>query len=195
MSDDFDALLEESVRIHGHLCPGQVLGVRLSMLGLNSIGITDPKNTQRKDFIVYVEIDRCATDAIQSVTGASLGKRSLKFMDYGKMAATFVNLKTGHAVRIVAREDSRLKSTEYFPDETDTHKAQLQAYMIMKNEELFDLTDVVVSIAPEDMPGRPLKRLQCHLCGEFVQDMRHIEKDGKAVCKACFHNNAYYKKL
>ncbi|QWR78267.1 FmdE family protein [Candidatus Magnetomonas plexicatena] len=194
MSYNFEALLEESVRIHGHLCPGQVLGVRMSVLGLNSVGIDDPRGTERKDFLVYVEIDRCATDAIQSVTGATLGKRTLKFMDYGKMAATFVNLKTGCAVRVLAREDARFKSVEYFPNETDIHKAQLQAYMIMKDEELFDSMDVSVTIAPEDMPGRPLKRLECSQCGEFVQDLRHIEKDGKPLCKTCFNNNAYYVK-
>ncbi|MBF0519729.1 MAG: formylmethanofuran dehydrogenase [Nitrospirae bacterium] len=166
----------------------------MSLVGLNSVGIDDPHGAQRKDFIVYVEIDRCATDAIQSVTGATLGKRTLKFMDYGKMAATFVNLKTGHAVRVLAREDARFKSAEYFPDEADIHKAQLQAYMIMKDEELFDVMDVSVTIPPQDMPGRPLKRLECSVCGEFVQDLRHIEKDGKHLCKTCFHNNAYYVK-
>ena len=98
----FEKLLKESIKIHGHLCPGQVLGVRMSMLGLREIGIEDPKGKDKKNIIVFVEIDRCATDAIQSVTGCSLGKRSLKFLDYGKMAATFLNLKTGNAVRILA---------------------------------------------------------------------------------------------
>jgi formylmethanofuran dehydrogenase subunit E len=103
-------LLDESVRLHGHLCPGQVLGVRMAMLGLNEIGIADPKGTDRKNLIVFVEMDRCATDAIQSVTGCSLGHRTMKFLDYGKMAATFLNLKTQKAARIVAREESREKA-------------------------------------------------------------------------------------
>ncbi len=112
---DFEALLLESVKVHGHLCAGQVLGVRMSMLGLREIGISDPKGADRKSLIVFVEMDRCATDAVQSVTGCSLGKRSMKFMDYGKMAATYLNLKTGKAIRIVAREDSRDKAKGAFP--------------------------------------------------------------------------------
>ena len=112
---DFDSLLEESVKVHGHLCAGQVLGVRMSMLGLREIGISDPKGADRKSLIVFVEMDRCATDAVQSVTGCSLGKRSMKFMDYGKMAATFLNLKTrqGYADRCpggFAREGKRVVS-------------------------------------------------------------------------------------
>src|SRR5512134_463242 len=102
---NFESLLNESVKIHGHLCPGQVLGVKMSMLGLREIGITDPKGKDRKSIIVFVEMDRCATDAVQSVTGCSLGHRTMKFMDYGKMAATFVNPKTKKAVRVVAKEE------------------------------------------------------------------------------------------
>src|SRR3990172_11708339 len=94
-NDYFDLLLQQSVRTHGHLCPGQVLGVRMSLLGLREIGIDDPKGKDRKTIIVFVEMDRCATDAVQSITGCSLGHRTMKFMDYGKMAATFLNLKTG----------------------------------------------------------------------------------------------------
>src|SRR5512137_2317818 len=91
---EFEQLLAESVRIHGHLCAGQVLGVRMSMLGLREAGISDPKGRDRKRILVFVEMDRCATDAVQSVTGCSLGHRTMKFMDYVKMAATYLNLKT-----------------------------------------------------------------------------------------------------
>ena len=127
----FEDLLDESVKIHRHRCPGQVLGVRLSMLGLKIIGIEDPKGENRKDFIVFVEIDRCATDAIQSVTGCSLGKRSLKFLDYGKMAATFLNQKTSKAVRILAKEESKNKAKNYFPEIENKYECQLEAYKIM----------------------------------------------------------------
>src|SRR4030067_845785 len=138
----FEKLLKESIKIHGHLCPGQVLGVRMSMLGLREIGIEDPKGKDKKNIIVYVEIDRCATDAIQSVTGCSLGKRSLKFFDFGKMAATFVNLETGKAVRIIAKEESKDKARNYFPDIEDKYKCQLEAYKIMPDEELFEWNEV-----------------------------------------------------
>src|SRR3990172_6319956 len=125
---DFKRLLDESVQIHGHLCPGQVLGVRMSMLGLREIGISDPRGKDRKSLMVYVEMDRCATDAVQSVTGCSLGHRTMKFMDYGKMAATFLNLRTGKAIRVVAREESRDKAKTHFPSIEDKYRAQLEAY-------------------------------------------------------------------
>ncbi|MBF0474080.1 MAG: formylmethanofuran dehydrogenase [Nitrospirae bacterium] len=190
---DFEELLEESVKIHGHLCAGQVLGVRLTIYGLSLIGITDPKGADRKKFMVYVEIDRCATDAIQSVSGCSLGKRTMKFADYGKMAATFLNLETKHAVRIIAREDSRDAAKEYFPDIPDKYQAQLEAYKIMPESSLFDIMEVSIKILPEDMPGRPIKRVQCELCHEFVQDNRDIEVDGMILCKTC-HVGGYYNK-
>ncbi len=189
---DFEALLNESVKIHGHLCPGQVLGVKMSMLGLKNIGIEEPKGKDRKNIIVFVEMDRCATDAVQSVTGCSLGHRTMKFMDYGKMAATFVNLKTGRAVRVVAKEDAREKAKKYFPDTDDKYKAQLEAYKAMSDKELFEVMNVRINIKPEDMPGRPLKRIPCDMCGEYVQDMREIHKSGKVLCRPCAEGG-YYK--
>jgi formylmethanofuran dehydrogenase subunit E len=170
----FEELLEESVRLHGHLCAGQVLGVRLAILGLRLLGIDNPKGQDRKSFMVYVEIDRCATDAIQSVTGCSLGKRSLRWVDYGIMAATFVHLKTGKAFRIVAREESRELSRKYCPEIEDKYRRQLKAY--------------------SDLPGRPIRRVQCESCGDYVQDCREVERDGKVLCRACAHG-AYYKIL
>lgn len=192
VKNSFEELLNESVRIHGHLCPGQVLGVRMSMLGLSEIGIEDPKGNDRKSLLVFVEMDRCATDAVQSVTGCSLGHRTMKFMDYGKMAATFVNLRTGKAVRVIAKEEARDKAREMFPHIENKYHAQLEAYKIMPDDELFDVINVKVEIRPEDMPGRPLRRVKCDVCGEYVQDMREVYKDGKVLCKPCF-NGGYYR--
>lgn len=188
---DFERLLNESVKIHGHLCPGQVLGVKMSVLGLKAIGITKPQGKDRKSIIVFVEMDRCATDAVQSVTGCSLGHRTMKFMDYGKMAATYMNLKTGKAVRIIAREDSRRKAKEYFPEIENKYAAQLEAYKVMSDEELFDVREVVVKLRPEDMPGRPMRRVQCDSCGEYVQDMREVCRDGQVLCVPCAEGGYY----
>ncbi|MBF0554601.1 MAG: formylmethanofuran dehydrogenase [Nitrospirae bacterium] len=193
MAFDFQRLLDESVKMHGHLCAGQVLGVKMSILGLSSVGIFDPRGSDRKDILVYVEIDRCATDAIQSVTGCSLGHRSMKFMDYGIMAATFLNLNTRAAVRVVAREDSRDKAKHYFPDIANPYEAQLMAYKQMAGEELFYTMSVTVNVPPEDMPGRPIKRVRCAQCGDYVQDMRHVHKDGADVCKACAFGGYYLR--
>ncbi|HYA87841.1 MAG TPA: FmdE family protein [Nitrospirota bacterium] len=182
---EFEILLEESVKIHGHLCAGQVLGVRMSLLGLHKIGITDPKGQDRKNIIVFVEMDRCATDAVQSVTGCSLGHRTLKFVDYGKMAATFMKLKTGEAVRIIAKEESRDVAKGYFPNILNKYEAQIEAYKIMTDEELFDVMEVKVKLNPEDMPGRPLRRIRCDSCGEYVQDSREVHRNGRKLCRPC----------
>jgi formylmethanofuran dehydrogenase subunit E len=191
---DFEQLLSESVRIHGHLCAGQVLGVRMSMLGLREIGIFDPKGGDRKNIIVFVEMDRCATDAVQSVTGCSLGHRTLKFMDYGKMAAAFVNLATNKAVRIFAKDESRTLAKNYFPDIENKYTAQLEAYKIMSDEELFNVMQVRVTIRPEDMPGRPSRRVVCETCGEQVQDGREQYRDGRALCRPCA-DRGYYEHI
>lgn len=191
---DFEELLEESVKIHGHLCAGQVLGVRLAILGLELLGIVDPKGRDRKSFMVYVEIDRCATDAIQSVTGCSLGKRSLRWMDYGIMAATFVRVPEGTGYRIVAREDAREASKRYLPEVENKYERQLAAYRIMTNEELFTVQPVKVNIRDCDLPGRPIRRVRCERCGDYVQDCREVERDGRILCRACAHG-AYYEVL
>jgi formylmethanofuran dehydrogenase subunit E len=194
----FSDLLEESVKIHGHLCPGQVLGVRMSLFGLQKIGIEDPKGRDRKNLIVYVEIDRCATDAVQSVTGCSPGKRTLKILDYGKMAATFVNLKTGkvgttryRAVRILAKEESKDRAKNYCSEIKDKYQRQTAAYKVMPDDELFQWKNVIVEIPEQDMPGRPLRRIKCDTCGEYVQDRRDLHIKGKTLCKACAYGTYY----
>lgn len=189
--ESFDELLAKSTAIHGHICAGQVIGVRLAMIGLREIGIDDPRGGQRKDFYVLVEIDRCATDAIQSVTGCSLGKRSLKWLDYGIMAATFVNLKDQRAVRITAREESREAAKKYRPEITDKYQQQLAAYRVMPEEELFLIQKVKVAVPSQDLPGRPLKRVQCEQCGDWVQDCREVEQAGKFLCRPCAHGRYY----
>jgi formylmethanofuran dehydrogenase subunit E len=190
----FDELLEISTKIHGHICAGQVIGVRMSMMALDLIGIGDPKGKDRKKLYVIVEIDRCATDAIQSVTGCTLGKRSMKWLDYGVMAATFVNLDSGSAVRVTAKEESRALSEKYYPDNLDKYSRQLAAYKIMPDEELFKVEYVDVEIPAQDLPGRPLKRVQCCKCGDWVQDCREIELDGKTYCVGCSKGRYYQVK-
>jgi formylmethanofuran dehydrogenase subunit E len=192
MMQSFDELLANATAIHGHICAGQVIGVRLAMLGLEKIGIQDPRGMDRKKLYVLVEIDRCATDAIQTVTGCSLGKRSLKWLDHGIMAATFVNLDTKRAVRILAREESRQLAKKYCPEIKEKYKQQLAAYRVMPEDELFVVQDVVVHIPDRDMPGRPLKRVQCQRCHEWVQDGRDRERDGQVLCPNCA-DGAYFE--
>lgn len=181
----FDELLAISTKIHGHLCAGQVIGVRMAMAGLAYIGLDDPKGADRKKLYVLVEIDRCATDAIQSVTGCSLGKRSLRWVDFGIMAATFVNLESGRAVRVTAREEARALADTYCPEITDKYRRQLEAYRRMTLDELFTFQEVQVNLRDCDLPGRPLRRVPCADCGDWVQDCREVERDGRLLCRAC----------
>ncbi len=192
--ETFEELLKESTRVHGHICAGQVIGVRMSMLALSLIGIHDPKCGDRKKLYVLVEIDRCATDAIQSVTGCSLGKRSMKWLDHGIMAATFVNLDSGVAVRVTALEEARELSVKYCAEIGDKYARQLEAYKIMTDDELFRIQHVAVDIPPEDLPGRPLRRVQCEVCSDWVQDKRELTVDGRILCRNCA-GRSYFKEL
>src|SRR6202043_3206588 len=119
-----DDYLREAEQAHGHLCAGQVLGVRMAMLGLEKLGIGDPRGKDRKRLVTYVEIDRCATDAISLVTGCRLGKRALKFRDFGKVAATFCDLAADCSVRVVARESSKEAARARYPAIADKNQQQ-----------------------------------------------------------------------
>lgn len=189
----FEQLLEEAATAHGHLCPGQVLGVRMAMLGCKLLGINEPKSREeRKKLIVYVEIDRCATDAISSVTGCKLGKRSLKWLDYGLMAATFVNLQSGEAYRIIALEDSRELAKSYKPEIEDRHKQQLEAYKVMPDHELFSIQKVKVEVSALDLPGPSTYRTTCQKCGVSIQNGREIIISGVILCLPC-SGKAYFQ--
>jgi len=183
------ALLAESGRQHGHLCPGQVLGVRMAILGCERLGILDPKISKR--LITFVETDRCGTDAVQTVTGCTLGNRTLKFIDYGKLAATFLDTRSGRAVRVCAREDAREAALRFETGGVSRHEAQLQAYKTLPDPELFTVSEVRVTLGEDDLPGRPGSRTTCERCGEAVSDGRDVLSDGRALCRACA-GAAYY---
>src|SRR5215472_12498671 len=151
--------LELSSKAHGHLCAGQVLGVRLAMLGLRELGIDDPV-ADHKRLVTYVEIDRCVTDAVAVVAHCRLGKRALKFRDWGKVAATFVDLQTGRAIRIAAKESSKQAAREMFP-ELAKEAGQQKAYAQLPDEVLFDKHWVKVGVPPEDLPGFKGARVAC----------------------------------
>ncbi len=183
--------LELAAQSHGHMCPGQVLGVRMAMLGLRELGIDDPVFHRRR-LLTFVEIDRCATDAVSLVTGCRLGRRSLKYFDFGKVAATFVDLETQRAVRVAARDDSRLKAKAMFPELADASKQQLEAYKVMDDAELFAVSAVRVELKAEDLPGRPRSRVACEQCGEGVNDGRERLVDGRTLCRSCA-GEGYYR--
>lgn len=187
-----DEYLQLATVAHGHLCAGQVLGVRLAMLGLRELGITDPI-AERKRIVTYVEIDRCMTDAIALVANCRLGKRALKFRDWGKVAATFVDLQTGRAIRIAARESSKQIARDMFPDMTKD-VGQQKAYAELSEEILFDKKWVKVEVKAHDLPGYKGARVVCAECGEGINFAREVLQDGRTLCRACA-GETYYSQL
>jgi len=188
----FDELLRQAEAAHGHLCAGQILGVRMALLGLSRLGIADPHGVDRKRLITYVEIDRCATDAISLVTGCRLGKRALKFRDWGKMAATFVDLQAGRAIRIIALEDARELAERHYPHLDSKSRKQMQAYRELPDVQLFREQWVRVTIDPSDLPGSSGNRVICARCGEGVNFGRMVLVNGEQLCLTCAHPERRY---
>jgi formylmethanofuran dehydrogenase subunit E len=188
------AHLATAAQAHGHICAGQVLGVRLAMLGLQMLGIEDPHKKDRKRLVTFVEIDRCATDAVAVVTGCRLGKRALKFRDWGKMAATFVDVSTGKAVRITAKESSKTLARQMHPELEDKNQQQMLAYREMSDDDLFTTQWVKVDLAPEEFPGYKGERIVCEKCKEGINFHREVVCNGKVLCKSCA-GESYYQTL
>jgi len=186
---DLEICLEEAKAFHGDFCAGIAIGTRMSILGLKAIGIDDPKGKDKKDIIVFAETDRCVTDALLATTGCHPGKRTMKIFDYGKMAATFVNLKTGKAVRVVVKnkDGDRKITREEIEKSSDTN-----IYTTMPEEELFNIIEVSVDLKPEDMPGKPLQIVTCSACGERIMDKREVNRSGSILCKPCAEGRRYY---
>ena len=186
-----DQYLEEAAVVHGHICAGQVLGVRLAMHGLRLLGIDDPQGADRKRIVTFVEIDRCATDAVGLVTSCRLGKRALKFRDWGKMAATFVDLEKHRAVRVAALESSKTRAREMHPELDNKNKQQMLAYREMPDEELFSHEWVQVDLPEHEFPGFKGERVVCAECGEGIAFKREVVRDGRTLCRGCAGERYY----
>ncbi|WP_263379012.1 FmdE family protein [Granulicella paludicola] len=209
MAAGLEELLHDAEIAHGHLCAGQILGVRMAMLALAKLGIDDPRkrtltngelNPDRKRLVTFVEIDRCATDAIGVVTACRVGKRALKLRDWGKMAATFVDLNQPlgddayKGVRVVALESSKARAKELYP-ELEKNAQQMHAYREMPDEELFAEQWVRVPLPPSEFPGFKGQRVVCSRCGEGVNFDRFVEREGKRLCFGCASEKLYYQPL
>jgi len=181
----FDEYVEMAEKAHGHMCAGQILGLRLALHGMKLLGLQDPAGKQRKRLVTYVEIDRCATDAVTVVTGCRLGKRSLKFRDFGKVAATFCDLEEDRAVRVVALESSKQRARQMYPEIEDKNQQQMKAYRELPEEDLFTHEWVRVKVGPEEMPGYKAPRVSCAECGEGVNFGKEVERNGQKLCRSC----------
>ena len=187
-----DGLIDECGRLHGHICPGQILGVRMAVLGCHLTGIVDPRGVDRKKLLVWVEIDRCVTDAVSAVTGVRLGKRSLKFLDYGKVAATFLNLSERRAHRIVAKEESRELADSLYPAVGDKTERQMLTYREADVALLFKIESVSLELGDFERPRRPRRRINCAQCGEGVNDGRDlVDAVNRRVFRSCAFGSYY----
>ena len=174
--ESLNELLTKAEAAHGHLCAGQILGVRMALLALARLGITDPRGADRK----------------RLVTGCRLGKRTLKFRDWGKMAATFVDLATGSAVRVVALESSRDLARQLHPEIESKSQQQMQAYRELADDQLFRADWVEVQVDPAELPGQRGERLLCPRCGEGINFGRFVDQDGERLCISCAHPGLRY---
>ena len=190
----FEELLSEAEKAHGHLCAGQILAVRMALYGLRLLGLDDPAGKDRKRLVTFVEIDRCATDAIAAVTGCRLGKRALKFRDFGKVAATFCDLDESRAVRVTALESAKLRAREMYPEIKSKNLQQMKAYRELPDEGLFSVQWVRVDLGPEELPGYKAPRAMCSACGEGIQFKREVIREGRVLCRACA-GERYYEPL
>lgn len=183
---EFDDLFARAKEFHGHVCPGIVLGTRLTIAGMRELGM-DPKK-KNHDLIVYVEIDRCGADAIQAITGCSLGHRNLKHKDFGKFAATFVDTGSGNAVRVSVHEKNRAEHDKLPPKEV------LRVLSEVPEPEILEIEPVQLAIPKEDLPGFPVGKAICSACGEQISDNRHVIAQGKVLCRNCA-GESYYRVL
>ena len=187
---DIQPFLERSAARHDHLCPRQVLGVRIGLLAARSFD-SPPGENPGKRLLAIVESDGCFSDGIEVATGCSLGHRRLRLEDYGKIAATFVDTKAGRAIRILPCVDLRQRALDCLPQESRHYFAQLQAYQVMPDEELLVVQTVLLNTPIEQILSRPGLRVTCSRCGEEIINERELTVGGQAVCRSCAGESYY----
>lgn len=180
--DDLGELIAVVEKFHGHVCAGIIIGVRMTVSALRRLNITDPLGADNKKLIVFTEVDRCASESIMCLTGCRPGKRTMKIMDYGKMAATFVNLDTGKAVRLAKASQPGKEQSE-------------KDLTTVPEEDLFRAQEVEVKLSPADLPGKPVRHVQCANCDESVIDGREVNVNGRILCKPCAAGHDYYTRI
>jgi len=182
-------ILELSASKHSHLCPRQILGVRISLAGMKALGFHEPP--AKKRLFVVAETDGCFVDGVIAATGCTVGHRTLRVEDYGKVAATFVDAKTGRAVRVTPCLDVRELACIFVPEEARHYFAQMRAYQIMPDETMLTVQDVTLNVPIKKIISRPGLRQNCDGCGEEIMNEREIHRDGLTLCRACAGEGYY----
>jgi formylmethanofuran dehydrogenase subunit E len=187
---DLRMLLEISSRDHDHLCPRQILGVRMGLAGTAALGL-EPQPSEKR-LLVILETDGCFADGVIAATGCTVGHRTLRVEDYGKVAATFVDVKTSKAIRIAPHLDVRQRAAACLPDIPHPYQTQMQAYQILLETELFAYSEVQLNTPIEKIVSSPGLRVECAACGEEIIKEREIHRKGRSLCRACAEG-AYYR--
>jgi formylmethanofuran dehydrogenase subunit E len=176
-------LLSESASQHKHLCPRQVLGARMGLLAAHELQIDLPRDD--KHLLVIVETDGCFVDGLSAATGCSIGHRTLRLIDHGKIAATFIDTETNRAIRIVPKRSSRETARQVIPNARSRWHAQLEAYQIMPDVDLFDVQHVVLTLSLEKLLSKPSAKAICDRCGEEIINEREVIQGNQTLCRAC----------
>ena len=186
---DLQFLLKRSSRDHSHLCPRQILGVRIGLAGMAALGLKEPP--AKKELLIITETDGCFADGLSAATGCTVGHRSLRVEDYGKTAATFISTQTGRAIRLAPTLDIRERAYTFAADESRHYFVQMQAYQVMPDEEMFTVHDVTLNVPVEQIISSPGMRVECEVCGEEIMNEREIHQNGLTLCRTCA-NGGYY---
>ena len=186
---DISPLLEKSMQDHDHLCPRQILGVRIGLAGMKALGFDEPPTKKR--LLVITETDGCFVDGLIAATDCTVGHRTLRVEDYGKVAATFVDVKTGRAVRVAPALDVRERAYAYAPSEPRHYFAQMQAYQVMPDEEMFAIQEITLATPVAKIISRAGVRVNCDVCGEEIMNEREVKQEGLTLCQACARGGYY----
>ena len=187
--ENLTPLLELSAARHNHLCPRQVLGVRMGLAGADHLDLRAP--VQGKRLIIIAETDGCFVDGLDVATGCNVGHRTMRIVDYGKVAATFVDKQSERAVRLAPQRDIREKAIQHSPDISKKYFAQLESYKTMPAEGMFTFQLVKLQQPISNFVSRAGVRINCSRCGEEIINEREIAKGGKAFCRSCAKEGYY----
>jgi formylmethanofuran dehydrogenase subunit E len=187
--EKLQAVLRKSAANHSSLCPRQILGARMGLAGLAALGFNAPPENKR--LLIIAETDGCFVDGLSAATGCSVGHRTLRLEDYGKTAAVFVDATQNKFLRISPVINIREKIGPYAPDEPRHYFAQMQAYQIMPDIEMFCITPVVLNTPITAIISQPGLRVQCAACGEEVMNEREVKSNAGILCRACASGGYY----
>ncbi len=186
---DITHLLEKSMQDHDHLCPRQILGVRIGLAGMRALGFHEPPT--KKQLLVISETDGCFVDGVIAATDCTVGHRTLRVEDYGKVAVTFADVNTGRAIRVAPRLDIRERASAFVPEEPRHYFAQMKAYQTMSDEEMFMIQEVVLNTPIEQIVSLPGMRVNCDVCGEEIMNEREVHQEGLVLCHTCAFEGYY----